>query len=95
MADASRARHLLDQAEGLARRAERLSERAQHPFTRDQAGLIALAARDALIWIVESGSAEDRLAVVAETLRSIGQRLDELGELLDTHGVDAVPPGHA
>jgi hypothetical protein len=95
VADAPSSRTLLDRAEALARRADALSARAQHPFTRDQIVLIALAARDAIHWIVESGSAEDRLSVIAETLRSVGQRLDELGELLDTHGVDAVPPGHA
>lgn len=79
----------------MARRAETLAGRAQHPFTRDQISLIGLAARDAVHWIVESGTAQDRLAVIATTLRTEGERLGELEELLDTHGVDAVPPGHA
>ena len=88
-------RILLDRATALAQRADTLAARAHHPFTRDQIGLIGLAARDAIHWIVESGTVENRLVVIAQTLRAEGQRLDELGELLDTHGVDAVPPGHA
>ena len=95
LAEAPSPRSLLDQAESLARRAEKLGTRAQHPFTRDQIGLIGLAARDAVHWVVESGTVADRLAVIAETLRTVGRRLDELEDLLDTHGLDAVPPGHA
>lgn len=88
-------RSLLDRATALAQRADTLAGRAHHPFTRDQIGLIGLAARDAIHWIVESGTVADRLAVIAQTLHTEAQRLDELGELLDIHGVDAVPPGHA
>jgi hypothetical protein len=44
---------------------------------------------------VECEGATDRVALVAASLQTLTDRLDELEELLDAHGVDAVPPGHA
>ena len=88
-------RSLLNQAAHLAKRADQLAERAEHPFTRDQITLVGLAARDASHWVVESAGAADHLAAVAASLLTLASRLTELEELLDAHGADAVPPGHA
>ena len=95
MADPPNVDGLLNLAAALAHRADRLAVRAQHPFTRDQIGQVGVAARHAFSTVRDSRGAERPRADVATTLSTLGGRLDELEDLLNTHGADAIPLGLA
>ena len=79
---------------GLRERAEGLAEQAAHPFTKDQIGMVATAARDALAWLQDptADDIRERLKAIDESLQAQARRLDELEDLLrdrpfasDTH----------
>lgn len=86
---------LLARAVGLRRRADALACLPAHPFTKDQIALVALAARDAQAWLGGPDAIDDadRLPFVSESLDVQGKRLDELEDLVRTHGAHEGPRG--
>jgi hypothetical protein len=82
---------LLAHVAGLRKRAEGLTLRALHPFTRDRLDAITAATRDALAGLrdPELSGTRAQLDAIAETLRVQAERLDQLEDLLRQPG----PPG--
>jgi anti-sigma regulatory factor (Ser/Thr protein kinase) len=69
-------------ASALQRRADELLDRARAiSFTRDQIALVALAASDAITWLVEAGTDGDRLREIETSLTAQSAKLDELEDL--------------